>query len=186
MPPTAQAPVPRSAQETWRERPRCARWKWPRACPEGSLTPWLSVSCLVVWAYVVCFGIAANPGPHVGTEWNADLPDNLVPLVREILTPNCSRSARDDEAGCGVRCVRPTVAHFRSKRHANNHGHIGCDGHHAIHARSVLGTVQGSSLRSACACARPVGLDGACAQITSWPLRDGRRCDGFSWADLDR
>jgi len=33
------------------------------------------------------------------------------------------------------------------------------------------------SLRSARASARPAGLDGACAQIMSWPLRDGRRCD---------
>jgi hypothetical protein len=39
-------PVPRSEQEAWRERPRCARWKWPRVCPEGSLTPCLSVSCV--------------------------------------------------------------------------------------------------------------------------------------------
>ena len=30
-------------RKQWRERPRCARCKWPRACPEGSLTPWLSV-----------------------------------------------------------------------------------------------------------------------------------------------
>ena len=47
--------------------------------------------------------------------------------------------------------------------------------HHALDAGSVLGTVQGSSLRSARACARPSGLDGACAQIMSWPLRDGRQ-----------
>jgi hypothetical protein len=38
----------------------------------------------------------------------------------------------------------------------------------------VLGTVQGSSLRSARANARPAGLDGACAQIRFWQLRDGR------------
>lgn len=35
LPPTEQEPVPRSEQETWRERPRCARCKWPRARPEG-------------------------------------------------------------------------------------------------------------------------------------------------------
>jgi hypothetical protein len=39
-----------------------------------------------------------------------------------------------------------------------------CAGHHAIDARSVLGTVQGSSLRFDGAYARPVGLDAACAQ----------------------
>ena len=36
------------SRKLWRERPRCARWKWPRACPEGSLTPWLSVSVSVL------------------------------------------------------------------------------------------------------------------------------------------
>jgi hypothetical protein len=39
----------------------------------------------------------------------------------------------------------------------------------------VLGTVQGSSLRSARAYARPAGLDGACAQMIRRQLRDGRR-----------
>ena len=60
LPPTEQAPVPRSEQETWRERPRCARCKWPRSCPEGSLTPWLPVSMSVVCASVLAPGIAAN------------------------------------------------------------------------------------------------------------------------------
>jgi hypothetical protein len=35
-------------RKPWRERPRCARPTWPRACPEGSLTPWLSLSLQVV------------------------------------------------------------------------------------------------------------------------------------------
>ena len=52
--------------------------------------------------------------------------------------------------------------------------HCRCAGHHAIDARSVLGTVQGSALRFDRARARPSGLDGACAQIavlaiTRWP-----------------
>jgi hypothetical protein len=42
-------------------------------------------------------------------------------------------------------------------------------------AASVLGTVQGSALRSDRACARPSGLDGACAQMIGGQLRDGRR-----------
>jgi hypothetical protein len=50
-----------------------------------------------------------------------------------------------------------------------------CADHHAFDAGSVLGTVQGSSLRDDRACARPAGLDSACAQIMSWPLCDGRR-----------
>jgi hypothetical protein len=32
----------------WRERPRCTRRTWPCSRPEGSLTPWLSLSLHVV------------------------------------------------------------------------------------------------------------------------------------------
>jgi hypothetical protein len=39
----------------------------------------------------------------------------------------------------------------------------------------VLGTVQGATLRSARASARPSGLDGACAQMIRGQLGDGRR-----------
>jgi hypothetical protein len=42
---------------------------------------------------------------------------------------------------------------------------VGVADHHAFDAGSVLGIVQGSSLRSARAYARPAGLDDACAQI---------------------
>ena len=49
----------------------------------------------------------------------------------------------------------------------------------------MLGTVQGSPLRSARASARPSGLDGACAQPVSWPLRDGQRRMALGWTDLD-
>src|SRR5688572_17757378 len=51
-------------------------------------------------------------------------------------------------------------------------------GHHATKLRAVLGTVQGSSLRSAHARVRawPSGLDGACAQLTGRQLRDGSPC----------
>jgi hypothetical protein len=31
-------------RKRWRERPSCARLTWPRARPEGSLTPWPSLS----------------------------------------------------------------------------------------------------------------------------------------------
>ena len=48
-------------------------------------------------------------------------------------------------------------------------------GHHDNDAASVLGTVQGAALRSARACARPSGLDGACAQMIGGQLCDGRR-----------
>jgi hypothetical protein len=60
--------------------------------------------------------------------------------------------------------------------HQSNELHlVGCADHHVVDARSVLGTVQGASLRSARASARPAGLDDACAQIAFWQLRDGRR-----------
>ena len=53
----------------------------------GSLTPWLSVSCLGRMGVCRLSRNRRESGPHVGTEWNADLPDNLVPFVREILVP---------------------------------------------------------------------------------------------------
>jgi hypothetical protein len=46
--------------------------------------------------------------------------------------------------------------------------------HHAFDAGSVLGTVQGSSLRSARAYARPAGLDDA-SRRSLWQPCDGRR-----------
>ena len=46
-------------------------------------------------------------------------------------------------------------------------------GHHDDDAASVLGTVQGSPLRSDRASARPSGLDDACAQMIGRHLRDG-------------
>ena len=48
-------------------------------------------------------------------------------------------------------------------------------GHDSIELPSVLGAVQGSSLRAAHARgrARPSGLDGTCAQLTGRQLRDG-------------
>jgi len=52
---------------------------------------------------------------------------------------------------------------------------LDADGHHDDDAASVLGTVQGSPLRSDRASARPSGLDGACAQMISRQLRDGPR-----------
>jgi hypothetical protein len=62
------------------------------------------------------------------------------------------------------------------------------DGHHDDNAASVLGTVQGAALRSARACARPSGLDGACAQMIDRQLRDGRRIlfpSGTQGASID-
>ena len=52
---------------------------------------------------------------------------------------------------------------------------LDADGHHDDDAASVLGTVQGSPLRSDRASARPAGLDGACAQMIGRHSRDGHR-----------
>ena len=49
-------------------------------------------------------------------------------------------------------------------KHDADPNHFRCAGHHAVDARSVLGTVQGSALRFDRAAARPAGLDAACAQ----------------------
>jgi hypothetical protein len=49
--------------------------------------------------------------------------------------------------------------------HSNELHSVGRVDHHAFDAESVLGIVQGSSLCSARAYARPAGLDDACAQI---------------------
>jgi hypothetical protein len=52
------------------------------------------------------------------------------------------------------------------RTHQSDEPHlVGGADHHAFDAGSVLGIVQGSSLRSARAYARPQGLDEACAQI---------------------
>ena len=68
--------MPQSEQESWRERPRCARWKWPLACPEGSLTPWLSLSCVGRLSVSGRYRNRRESDPHVLAEGNADLPDN--------------------------------------------------------------------------------------------------------------
>ena len=91
-------------------------------------------------------------------------PDDLVPFLREIRINEghsfrarlCSRLRR-------VREARKLA--FRRALRGNKHD---CDDAPTItHSmlESVLGTVQGSSLRSARARARPAGRDGACAQI---------------------
>ena len=102
----------------------------------------------VVRASVVGPGIAPNQ-VHMCAR-------NGTQIFRTIRSRSCGKSWSRTAL---VRCP------LRSAKRVNNHGHVGGAGHHAIDVRSVLGTVQGSSLRSARACARPAGLDDACAQI---------------------
>ena len=81
-----------SEDEPWRERPRCARPTCPRACPEGSLTPSLSLSLEVVGHSM--FGgenrrvfAASN-----ALDGDSDLPEDPVAFVRKMLPANWSRS----------------------------------------------------------------------------------------------
>ncbi len=164
-----------SEEEPWRERPRCARPKWPRACPEGSFTPWLSLSLRESDTACSAAGSAAC------------LPHRTRSIATQIF-----RTIRSCSSG---KCWPPTArvrARFRGHLCPGNGGarglhsmstcgrrgdHIWRDvnavGHHDDDAASVLGTVQGAALRSARAYARPSGLDGACAQMIGRHLRDG-------------
>ena len=119
------------------------------------------------------------------TERSADLPDNPVPLLREILVTKSRRFRARSHDRSGVRgehdrCTLPAT-HQSKELHL-----VGCDDHHACDAGSVLGIVQGSSLRSARACARPAGLDDACAQIGlgNYAMVGGVMTG--SWTDLAR
>ena len=83
------------SRKPWRERPRCARWKWPRACPEGSL------------AMAVSVGVGADDRAALSTKavnCAADLVLNRGHFVRTTWSRSCgkswsqsrTRSARDD------------------------------------------------------------------------------------------
>ena len=174
-------------RKAWRERPRCARFQWPHACPEGSLTPSPSVS-LSLWvragfripaATIICAG-EIWPGSWLTSSGRSGLES-----CGKSESLKSTRSAFDCAADCCVSAARDCCPFRRSLR-GNGHYWDGSADHHAFDARSVLGTVQGSSLRSARANARPAGLDGACAQIRSLQLRDGRWVMMRSWTDLGR
>jgi hypothetical protein len=157
-----------------------------RGVAGGSHTPWRSVSVSVSVNRAapvhkggdLCRGCVAQIGATLSGRSGpvrAGDPDHQHALVPRAMT----RLIR--------RCAELTiVARFWGTHQSNELDVVGCADHHGVDARSVLGTVQGSSLRSARASARPAGLDGACAQIMSWPLRDGRGVMTLSWTDLDR
>ena len=99
------------SRKPWRERPRCARWKWPRACPEGSLTPWLSV--------LMSVPMYASSAVGSGRDRGADMALIVAHFVRTIWSrscgntwsANCTRSARNDAARCcDVRRARSLCA----------------------------------------------------------------------------
>jgi hypothetical protein len=165
-------------RKPWRERPRCARPKWPCGCPEGSLTPWLSLSPPVLAmvgraarnAHVVRHRISAFRVHIIRTIWSRNFREMCgmrVPSSRP------SRRSFDSGNGPGKRtaCDVDLASSLADARTIM----LDADGHHDDDPASVLGTVQGSPLRSDRASARPSGLDGACAQMISRRLRDGPR-----------
>jgi hypothetical protein len=106
-----------------------------------------------------------------------DCPDDLGSRMHEVLAND--RDSYVTPFG-GKYCRRLRASSRRTPcpdpraEDDDDPNHCRCAGHHAIDAWSVLGAVQGSSLRSDRAHARPTGLDGACAQtavlaIARWP-----------------
>jgi hypothetical protein len=121
----------------------------------------------------------------VRAEQSADLPDNPGALVREIVVAKSHWFRARSRDRSGVRgehdlCTLPAT-HQSKELHL-----VRCADHHAFDAGSVLGIVQGSSLRSARANARPAGLDDACAQIGfgNYAMVGGVMTG--SWTDLGR
>ena len=178
MPPAVKCPSRSQRRKPWRERPRCARPTSPRACPEGSLTPWLSLSVQVVEHSM--FGGEKRRSFSASNVVDCDhqssgrsgrvRPDNvghkLVSFARAFRSVAVLESGASRASYSMSTCVRHEVS---------TSGLCQRVGHHDNDAASVLGTVQGAALRSARACARPSGLDGACAQMISRHLRDGHR-----------
>jgi hypothetical protein len=101
-------------------------------------------------------------------DYDPDLPDDPVPVrpenvVRKQVTfMRVRRPVAVLEMLTRARCIRCRLAAV-----GGDHlwRHVNAVRHHDDDAASVLGTVQGSALRSDRACARPSGLDGACAQM---------------------
>jgi hypothetical protein len=94
--------------------------------------------------------------------------------MREILVPSriVSHVMTRPDAACASRVI---VAHFEVSDVSTIRATFDALAITQLMFDLVLGTVQGAALRSARACARPAGLDDACAQIAFWQLRDGRR-----------
>ena len=99
----SQVPISRSEQEPWRERPRRARLQWPRACPEGSLTPWLSVSMSIVRNVGACRAESAGESALTCARRSGpDRPDDLARLVPEDLASSIATRRADPIHGqCG-------------------------------------------------------------------------------------
>jgi hypothetical protein len=123
-----QPSVSESQQEPWRERPHRARPQLPRACPEGSLTPWLPPSAAPPIhvqlplpsaaaqsrKYVaVPGGSLPEPTEDPGHEVSTVLGRNAGAIRRNIgsAQETCLRSrsvSRCDDRREGVTCHRPS------------------------------------------------------------------------------
>ena len=76
------------SRKPWRERPRCARPTWPRACPEGSLMPWLSLSLQVVGHSMFGGEKRRVFASSSAVDCDSDFPDNPVRFVPENVARN--------------------------------------------------------------------------------------------------
>ena len=157
------------SRKPWRERPRCARPMWPRACPEGSLTPWLSLSHQGVGGGKFAARSAAcllHRPCSIATQifrtiWSRSS-GKCWQQIRSGSRALAWRSSVLEIVASSAVAFRCWLAESRRSSHVESRRRVG---HHGGDAASVLGTVQGAALRSARACARPSGLDGACAQM---------------------
>ncbi len=171
-------------RKPWRERPQCAHCQWPCACPEGSLTPWLSVSVSVL--------MIASPPSTKAVTCAADVVLNRGNFVRTIWSRSCGKSwLRNLHAfsgrrrGHGVRGVHDRCTPWSAHR-SDDLDHVGCADHHMLDAGSVLGTVQGSSLRSARAARglRALTVPARRSRLGHYVMAGGVMT--LSWTDLDR
>lgn len=162
----------------WRKRPRCTRPKWPRARPEGRSRHGCLCRCRCPRSLVGRRGAPcasaierARSGSTCSGRTDLGFPANVG-------SGTCY-SAACRGSSCFPESVARNVPHAlltcRPPCLASRAIILRCDGHHDDDGASVLGTVQGSALRSDRARARPSGLDGACAQMIRRHLRDGHR-----------
>jgi hypothetical protein len=119
----------------------------------GSLTPWLQLIGVAVHEGDQCVRSAVICARASSADHSPVRPDIGTHVVREV---------EPSESACSVAAKLSGCDAYARRSHPLASGHA--PGHHAVDVRPVLGTVQGSSLRSARADARPPGLDGSSAQ----------------------
>jgi hypothetical protein len=162
-----QVPLSVLGRKPWRERPRCRHRKWPCHRPsQGRSRHGRPFPC-----QCPNFTVGAAEEPQPGTLMRA--------LVRAKFPGQLCRRTRmlqSTDRASFQRCLlaRSSGQSSSPARHGQDSMSVtACQrtrarsvplGHHSFDARSVLGGVQGSSLRFDRAHARPSGLDAAFAQ----------------------